>query len=89
MILDNIPAPRGHNPRCAVACAYCSVQPSNGCSVRTCQSPDTATVDGINGRRCAAHPPTFDGTECLRLMRAAGHREALRYLRSMAAWEAA
>lgn len=29
-----------------------------GCTV--CGSADTATVDGINGRRCADHPPTFD-----------------------------
>lgn len=37
--------PRGYNPN------------SNGCTHEGCGTQDTATVDGIHGRRCANHPP--------------------------------
>lgn len=77
----------GHYPRCQIACGYCETQPSMGCTV--CGSNQTATADGINGRRCSSHPPTFSGATAVLLMRRAGVRAALVYLRTYAAMEVA
>jgi hypothetical protein len=40
-----------------------------GCTADGCKSQDTATVDGIHGRRCLAHAPVFDPTVAVELMR--------------------
>jgi hypothetical protein len=34
-----------------------------GCSYPGCKTQATVTLDGIAGRRCAAHPPTLDRLE--------------------------
>lgn len=39
---------------------YVGYDPSRkGCTYTGCGRGDTATVDGIRGRRCAEHPPEF------------------------------
>jgi hypothetical protein len=53
-----------------------------GCTV--CDTQDTATVDGIHGRRCAAHPPTFDPAHAVNLMVRGLPGAALAYVRSAA-----
>lgn len=40
---------------------YRSYNPGHkGCTYPGCGVQDTATVDGVHGRRCAEHPPTAD-----------------------------
>lgn len=54
------------------------------CTARDCDSTDIATVDGITGRRCATHPPTFDPDTAVELMRRGLPGAALAYVRSAA-----
>jgi hypothetical protein len=51
------------------------LQPSPHCTGPGCTSQDTVTVDGVNGRRCAAHPPQFEPEHAVRLA-VIGWREA-------------
>ena len=50
-----------------------------GCTV--CGTQDTATVDGHNGRRCAAHAPVFDPARAVGLMVRGLPGAALAYVR--------
>lgn len=52
------------------------------CTADDCRRTDTATVDGHNGRRCPAHPPTFDPTRAARLMAAGWTSAAYAYIRT-------
>lgn len=54
------------------------------CTYRGCDSTDIATLDGINGRRCADHPPTFDPDTAVELMRRGLPGAALAYVRGAA-----
>lgn len=53
-----------------------------GCEV--CGTADTATVDGVHGRRCAEHPPVFDPAHAVRLAVGGQLTDALRYCRQVA-----
>src|SRR5690348_10110464 len=55
-------------------------RPIPGCT--SCGSPETVTVDGINGKRCADHPPTFDPSTAVELMRRGLPGAAGAYIRS-------
>jgi hypothetical protein len=41
----------------------------SGCSAPGCGIEQTETLDGVNGRRCAQHPPGFDAERAVELMR--------------------
>lgn len=53
-----------------------------GCTQLGCHTQDTATVDGVYGRRCATHPPTFDSHRAVRLAATGWLRTALAYCRT-------
>lgn len=54
-----------------------------GCTV--CGTQQTVTLDGINGRRCAAHPPVFDAERAVTLAVKVGPSAALAYIRAVPA----
>jgi hypothetical protein len=55
------------------------------CDLTHCTQP-AATIDGVNGRRCADHPPTYS-RDYLRHLIALGMRgTALSYLRAQRPW---
>ena len=63
---------------------------ATGCTAPGCGTQQTSTLDGIHGRRCADHPPTFSRRwydECVRnrLGVTAYVRTALERLRGEAA----
>jgi hypothetical protein len=39
-----------------------ATNPADGCTALHCGSQDTLWLSPIDGRRCAAHPPTDPGT---------------------------
>lgn len=51
-----------------------------GCTV--CGTQDTATVDGVCGRRCAAHPPGYLPDVALAQVDRGDSRGAFAYLRA-------
>lgn len=53
---------------------------TSGCTA--CGSPDTATVDGVCGRRCVACPPTFQPEHAVALAVTRGTATALAYVRT-------
>lgn len=53
---------------------------SEGCTV--CKTQDTATADGVNGRRCETHPPTFDPGHAVHLAIAGWRLSAFAYART-------
>lgn len=53
---------------------------ADGC--RVCRTQATSTVDGINGRRCAAHPPQFSRAVVTRLLVDGWPHTALAYCRT-------
>lgn len=52
------------------------------CTATDCRRTDTVTLDGVHGRRCPEHPPTFDPTYAVELARSSGLPAALGYLRT-------
>lgn len=83
MIVPPLPPPAGHSPRCVKGrCMYCDAQPTPGCVI--CRTPDTATVDIYNGRRCTAHAPVYDPQTAVNLLMAGWHDTARAYVRG---WE--
>ena len=44
------------------------------------------TVDGVNGRRCHAHPPAYSPHYLRALMAARRYATARAYIRTMVAW---
>jgi len=53
---------------------------AGGCTV--CRTQDTATLDGVHGRRCAEHPPTFDPYRAVQLAITGRLGTALGYCRT-------
>lgn len=53
---------------------------AGGCTV--CGSQDTTTVDGVCGRRCADHPPTFDPEHAVKLAARVSTEAAVAYVRT-------
>lgn len=51
-----------------------------GCTV--CGTEDTATVDGVSGRRCATHPPAFQPDRAVELAVTGDLPSALAYCRT-------
>lgn len=50
-----------HGPAAMCLSPTCTTcRPTRGEGCRVCGATDTATVDLFSGRRCTAHPPTFD-----------------------------
>lgn len=56
------------------------IKPPAGCGV--CGTQDTATVDGVCGRRCAQHPPTFRPRHAVNLAITLGAPTAMAYVRT-------
>jgi len=57
-------------------------QPSPHCTAPGCTRTDTATVDGVCGRRCSDHPPTFDPGHAVHLMVSGWPEDAFAYCRA-------
>lgn len=55
---------------------------SNGCTAAGCGTQDTVTLDGHHGRRCQAHPPTFDPQRAVHLAVTGRLHTALGYCRT-------
>jgi hypothetical protein len=51
-----------------------------GCTAVGCGTQNTATVDGVWGRRCARHPPRYSPGQLLRLLNAGDIVAANAYL---------
>ena len=60
------------------------ILPQPTCDAKGCTSTDTVTVDGINGRRCAEHPPEFSPEVAVELMRRGLPGAAGAYIRGVA-----
>lgn len=60
--------------------------PGEGCT--TCGSTDTATVDGVSGRRCGQHPPGYSRAHALGLVDRGDVRGATAHLRAALAFRA-
>jgi hypothetical protein len=52
------------------------------CTATGCDRDDTATVDGVHGRRCPEHPPTFSRDHATNLLLDGRPAAALAYLRT-------
>ena len=53
-----------------------------GCTAPGCGTQNTTTVDGVHGRRCAEHPPTFDPARAVHLAMSGRLDTALGYCRT-------
>jgi hypothetical protein len=54
----------------------------DGCTASGCGTQDTVTLDGVHGRRCAQHPPTFDPARAVELAVTGRLDTALGYCRT-------
>lgn len=57
---------------------------AGGCTA--CGSPVTVTVCGVHGRRCAAHPPTYQAQHTTNLLADGRFSAAWAYLRGSLAF---
>lgn len=57
-------------------------QPSPHCTYPGCTRTDCSTADGVHGRRCIEHPPTFEAIHAVDLAIKLGPAAALAYCRS-------
>lgn len=55
---------------------------SKHCTADGCTRTDTQTVDGVHGRRCDQHPPTFEPAHAVDLAVKLGPAAALAYCRT-------
>jgi hypothetical protein len=55
---------------------------ATGCTAPDCGTQDTVTLDGVHGRRCAQHPPTFDVDRAVQLAVSGQLETALGYCRT-------
>lgn len=55
---------------------------ATGCTAPDCGTQDTVTLDGVHGRRCAEHPPTFNPTIAVELAVAGQLADAYGYCRT-------
>lgn len=58
-----------------------------GCT--SCGAEETVTMDGVNGRRCADCPPTYDRAYALALVNDGNLSGACAHLRTMLAYRLA
>jgi hypothetical protein len=55
---------------------------TDGCTAPGCGTQNTVTLDGVHGRRCAEHPPTFDPAHAVELAVDGRLETALGYCRA-------
>lgn len=75
-----IPTPRAAIPDTRDLDAPPILFGSRHCTHPSCTRQDTATADGVCGRRCAQHPPAFDPAHAVECCRRLGIRAALAYI---------